>query len=120
MRLRLKIPKVTRPMTIPASIDSSGNPGIPPPLTLEIVVVVAVFVVSDVNVEATNVVNRLVDVVTVETNVVVAVPVNSPPKGENRSIVARGGVGRGLILAITVLLKSGGDPTIHPMLGEIM
>lgn len=81
-RRRLKMVNVTSPKTIPAKIDSTGKPGIPPPLTLEVVVVVAVSVVRDVDVDAVMVVMRLVDVVTVETTVVVAVPVRSPPNGE--------------------------------------
>jgi len=104
-------------MTIPAIIDSTGNPGIPPPLTLDVVVVVVVLVVevSESKVEATELVIRLVDVVTVDTIVDVEVAVNKPPKGANLSIVASG-----IVSGISVLLKSGGDPTIHPMLGEIM
>src|SRR3972149_4227233 len=80
-RRRLKIVNVASPKTIPARIDSTGKPGIPPPLTLEVVVVVAVSVVRDVNVDAIMVVIRVVDVVTVETPVVVAVPVRSPQNG---------------------------------------
>src|SRR3990172_6449605 len=48
-RRRLKMVDVTSPKTIPARIDSTGKPGIRTPLTLEVVVVVAVPVRSPPN-----------------------------------------------------------------------
>ena len=103
-------------MTRPAKIDSTGNPGIPPPATLEAVVVVEVAVVRDVDVDAVMVVIRLVDVVTVETIVVVAVPVRSPPNGENRRIADSSppGIPDGIVSNVLA------EPTVHPLLGDIM
>src|SRR3990170_4874093 len=115
-RRRLKMVNVTSPKTIPASIDSTGKPGIPPPLTLEVVVVVAVSVVRDVDVDAIMVVIRLVDVVTVETTVVVAVPVRSPPNGEKRRIADSSPPGMPDGIVANVLA----EPTVQPLLGEVM
>ena len=117
-RRRLKIVNVASPKTIPASTDSNGNPGIPPPLTLDVVVEITVLVVevNELIVEATEVVIRLVDVVTVETTVVVAVPVNRPPKGEKRSIADSSPPG----IPVGIVWNILAEPTAQPLLGEVM
>lgn len=102
---------VVSPMMIPAITDSTGNPGIPPPVTLEVVVVskVPVVEVRETKVDTVETVTRLVDVVTVETTVDVTVVIGTAPKPPKRSIVESG-------LPIVV----GGEPTIQPLLGEII
>jgi hypothetical protein len=117
-RRRLKIVNVASPKTIPASIDSNGNPGIPPPLTLDVVVEITVLVVevNELMVDATEVVIRLVDVVTVETTVVVAVPVRSPPNGEKCRIADSSPPGMPDGIVSNVLA----EPTAQPLLGEVM
>lgn len=63
-------------------------------------------------VETTELVMRLVDVVTVETTVDVEVVVKRPPKGANRRIVDKGFVTRPLNPTL--------EPTMKPLLGEVM
>jgi hypothetical protein len=98
---------------MPAIIDSTGNPGIPPPLTLVVVVFVAVVVVdvTETKVES-EVVTAVVDVNMVDTTVEVAVVVTSPPKGANLSIVESA--------FVEMDVKPGLDPTIQPLLGDVM
>lgn len=98
---------------IPAITDSTGNPGIPPPVTLEVVVVSKVLVVEvrEAKVDTVETVTRLVDVVTVETTVDVTVVIGTAPKPPKRSIVESG---------IPILASVGGEPTIQPLLGDII
>src|SRR3972149_7572743 len=107
--------KVTNPIAIPAIIDSIGNPGIPPPVTVAVLVVELVLVIEVTvrNVDTADVVIRLVDVVTVQTSVDVEVVVKRPPKGAKRSIVANG------FVATPPPERSGLEPTIQPLLGEV-
>lgn len=72
--------------------------------------------VTELMVETTEVVSRLVEVVTVETTVVVEVPVRSPPKGENRNIADSSPLG----IPVGIVWKTLGDPTAQPLLGEVM
>jgi len=92
-------------------IDSTGNPGIPPPVMVDVAVVISVVVVIAVlTVEA---VSRLVDVVRVETTLDVAVTVAIPPKGANRRMVDSA--------PPEVIVRNRGlDPTTHPLVGESM
>lgn len=69
-------------------------------------------VIDEVKVETTELVRRLVEVVTVETIVEVEVVENSPPKGPKRKIVESA--------LVEIVVKPGFDPTIHPLSGEIM
>lgn len=91
----------------------------PAPLTLEVVVVVVVFVVevTDVKVDTIDVVSRLVDVVTVVELVDVEVTVKIPPNGAKCIIVESSWLCGGLSM---VLMKSRLEPTIHPLVGEVM
>jgi hypothetical protein len=111
--LRLRTIRVRSPIAIPAIIDSTGNPGIPPPVTLEVLVVMAVVVLdtAETKVEI-DVVVAVVDVNMVETTVEVEVVVTSPPKGANLRIVDSA--------FVEIDVKPGLDPTIHPLLGDVM
>lgn len=73
---------------------------------------VPVIEVVIVKVEVVEAVRKLADDVTVDTKVVVAEFIIVPPTGVNRSIVESswGGTSGG----------SGGDPTIHPLVGDNM
>jgi hypothetical protein len=110
-RLRRRTIRVRSPITIPAIIDSTGNPGIPPPLTLDVVVLVDVVVVD---VSETKVENKVV-VAEVDVNMVetaVAVVVTRPPKGANLRIVDSA--------FVEIDVKPGLDPTTQPLLGDVM
>jgi len=98
-RLRLRIIRVKIPSATPAIIDSTGNPGIPPPTTLDVTVDVIVDEVTERKVEVTarkveievEVVIAVVDVDTVDAIIDVEVEtkvvVTDPPKDANLSIV---------------------------------
>jgi hypothetical protein len=73
---------------------------------------VLVVEVSAVVVDTVELVMRLVDVVTVETIVEVSVSENTPPNGANSNTVDNVLVGR--------LANPGLDPTMKPLVGEIM
>jgi len=81
---------VATPTAKPASIDSIGKPGIPPPVTVEVLVKTLVTVVEYTEVYVEPVVTAVVDVATVTTEVWVSVVEKTPPKGPNRSIVDNG------------------------------
>ena len=76
----------------PARIDSTGKPGIPPGGTALVLVIVVVVLVEMIMVEVDTVdaVRRVVDVDTVETDIIVEVVENMPPKGANLSTVDKG------------------------------
>ena len=94
-------------------IDSTGNPGIPPPVMVDVAVVISVVVVIEVAVLTVEAVSRLVDVVRVETTLDVAVTVAIPPKGANRRMVDSA--------PPEVIVRNRGlDPTTHPLVGESM
>lgn len=111
--LRLSTDKVTRPKTSPTRIDSTGNPGIPPPVIVDVAVVISVVVAMEVAVLTVEAVSRLVDVVTVETTLDVAVTVAIPPNGANRRIVDSAPPDE-------IVRNLGLDPTTQPLLGESM
>jgi len=96
-------------------IDSTGNPGIPPPVTLDVVVVIAVLVVDvtetkvEIEVEIAVVAADTVDI-TVDVEVMMVV--TRPPNGANLSIVDSA--------FVEIDVKPGLDPTIHPLLGAVM
>jgi hypothetical protein len=116
-----------RPMRIPARIDSAGKPGMPVPfggvdvmaddcvaVTDVVLLIVTMLVVVDVNDET----RKVVDVDTVETTVEVAVtPVTAEiaPAGANLKIVERA-----LVADTGGVMKPGDEPTIQPVLGEVM
>jgi hypothetical protein len=88
-------------------------------VVVELAVLVEYHVVKLVTVDATTLVTRVVDVETVDTTVVVAVPVRRPPNGEKRSIAAsspprENGNTSGIVSNVLA------EPTAHPLLGEIM
>jgi len=111
--LRLNTINAKNPNKIPAAIDSTGNPGIPPPVTLDVVVVIFVLVVdvTETKVEI-KVVDTIVETDPVETTVDVEVVVMSPPKGANLRIVESA--------FVEIVVKPGLDPTIHPPLCEVI
>jgi hypothetical protein len=105
------------PRTIPAITDSTGNPGIPPPTTLDVTVIVEIFVVevTETKVE-TDVAISVVDVEIVDATRDVEVEVTTvaadPPNGENLSIVESA--------FVEIVVKPGSDPTTQPLLDEVM
>jgi hypothetical protein len=107
-----------RPTIIPARIDSTGKPGIPPApaVAVDVIVVVLFVEIIDVEVDTVDAVTKIVDVDTVETCVAVEVAENMPPKGANLRIVDKGLVG----MPTPVKFPPKLDPTIHPFVGEIM
>jgi hypothetical protein len=88
-RLRLRTIRVRSPTAIPAIIDSIGNPGIPPPVTLDVLVDVVVTDVPEINVE-NDVIIAVVVVDMVETTIEVEVAPTTPPYDANRNIEASG------------------------------
>ena len=90
-----------------------GKPGIPPPVTLDVVVVVFVLVVdvSEKTVEI-KVVAIVVETEPVNTTVDVEVVVTSPPNAANSRIVESA--------FVVIDVKPGLEPTIQPVLGEVM
>jgi hypothetical protein len=117
----------SRPMTIPAMIDSVGKPGIPVPfggigvITDDAVVVTEVVLLTVtrlVVVEVYDDTKKVVEVDSVDTNVLVEVtPVtpDDPPAGANSMTVERS-----FVAARMGVVNPGDAPTIQPLLGEVM